>query len=147
MCLLLGGAISLLLYMLMFNFYALFLIGCHYQKGGECWGMVSSLLVLMNDKPCVLTCSMKVKRSILLIRAMDHMHYEEIEPTWWILELDEHEGCFEDFLYLLSLRIYCEEPSITLHPLTLMHTCFKSKTHQHEFSSSSSFEQLSCFTL
>ena len=66
--------------------------------------MVSSLLVLMNDKPCVLTCSMKVKRSILLIRAMDNMQYDEIEPTGWFLELDEHEGYFEDFLYLLSLR-------------------------------------------
>ena len=109
--------------------------------------MDSSLLVLMNNKPCVLTCSMKVQRSILLIRAMEYMHFDKIELTWWILELDEHEGCFEDFLLLLSLRIYCEEPSITLHPLSLMHTDFKMQNYQHVFSSSSSFKELSCFSL
>ena len=81
MCLLLGGAISLLFCILMIRFLYIILIGCHYQKGGECWGMVSSLLVLMNDKPCVLMCSMKVKRCILLIRAMDKMQHEEIEPS------------------------------------------------------------------
>ena len=112
--------------------------------GWLCWGMVSSLLVLMNDKPCVLMCSMKVKRCILLIRAMDNMQYEEIELAWRILELDDHEGYNEDFLYLLSLRFYCEEPSITLYPLTLMHTDLKSKNHKHEFYSLLNFEQLSC---
>ena len=75
-----GSNLSIILYAYD-QFLCILLIGCHYQKGGECWGMVSSLLVLMNEQPCVLTCSMKVKRNILLIRAMDNMLYEEIEPT------------------------------------------------------------------
>ena len=75
-----GSNLSIILYAYV-QFLCIILIGCHYQKGGECWGMVSSLLVLMNEQPCVLTCSMKVKWSILLIKAMDHMQNGEIEPT------------------------------------------------------------------
>ena len=114
MCLLLGGEISLLLCMIMFNFYALFLIGCHYQKGGECWGMVSSLLVLMNDKPCVLMCSMKGKWCILLIRAMDKCILKKLNHLDIIWSMMILKDTMKTFIFYLSLSFICEEPSLTI---------------------------------